>query len=727
MDEAIHFNFLLPKAQSFLKVNGVNIIGVCRGGTFKKGLMWWKEILQLTRNNDRKKDFESTLNNELRKSWGILREWWDCRHLWSHCARDDYAVLRLLQSTKEEDNKSPYNTTTYKTYEKVLARLLWVEMVWYQELEQFDGQPLGRVTEGIKERLVTIKDMAHTARADGLRWTVWQMIGITSYRVAECPSWNPDEKLYMASTLEACPWLNLGDRAFTQQPRYLWDRYERKTVATQDLQGLPYPYYCISHTWGRWRTTAVQVPGVDWPVPGNKRFDVSELPEILHSVQWPVKYIWIDLFCIPQNECLEQAGEIAKQADIFRLSDKTIVWINDILGWKFLENVIIWLGLNFLHRTNSEDFQLRNAFEIFTRDFNGSLARLAGDDKPLNPWCPLPEAEPQLPEKQTAYQDDPGPKWFSSLWTVQEAYLCPSALLADRNWNFLTLGKGMVITLDNLASLANSYLDVKDVQTPSMVEMLMFSINRWELANLGKPDRNAILTAAESRWSTSSRAQAIMSALGFTSWYNDHVNEYRQAPPQVDLVLDLYPVEFLREAHRKIGGTFWLHSRFPEYTAKDVDPIEPLGSLLPIASRKRQWRVAIAGFSTQSANGDPLTGNWKIQPDGTVVVTQAAILAQSGKNQPEIKCGKVQERYGTSIKDFESLESWMASFPPTPYRVAVAVVLHHNDYTGVLLEGRQSGLGDGRLFLVKTGTFRNIQRGLTKDEVKLSEVDWLVM
>jgi hypothetical protein len=64
---------------------------------------------------------------------------------------------------------------------------------------------------------------------------------------------------------------------------------------------------------------------VPWPVPMNELFEVKELPGMLKRLAftWPcLEYVWIDLFCIPQEGADPEFDEInhveiAKQAQIF--------------------------------------------------------------------------------------------------------------------------------------------------------------------------------------------------------------------------------------------------------------------------------------------------------------------------------------------------------------------------------------------------------------------------
>lgn len=101
-------------------------------------------------------------------------------------------------------------------------------------------------------------------------------------------------------------------------------------------------YTTISHTWGRWRIpgASVTVEKVPWAIPLNTRFDVSALPALFSQQSWSTRYLWFDLFCIPQDGSKLAGIEISRQADIFRNSTKSALWLNDIESWDALSNAV---------------------------------------------------------------------------------------------------------------------------------------------------------------------------------------------------------------------------------------------------------------------------------------------------------------------------------------------------------------------------------------------------
>lgn len=218
------------------------------------------------------------------------------------------------------------------------------------------------------------------------------------------------------------------------RPYYLWDTHLRQTIVVEE----PVDYICISHTWGRWKVEpAAIIPGVPWPVPRNTKFDVEQLPEQLSLLGR--RYIWMDLFCIPQERSARTNIEIARQAAIFRNSSACIAWLNEIESWEGLQASLAWLSLRFSSST--------------TRPFPGLEL-----DSPLSELAQEIADVANLPTKlmniAPATEDVPFGQdpvgWFTSLWTLQEAVLCPNLQICTRDWTMLTDPWGVPIGLKAL-------------------------------------------------------------------------------------------------------------------------------------------------------------------------------------------------------------------------------------------------------------------------------------
>ena len=233
----------------------------------------------------------------------------------------------------------------------------------------------------------------------------------------------------LGASIETCPWLdpsgdkrNSGILGYDSLPVFLWDRSQKLTVKVSELTERP-EYMVISHTWGRWihktednhEVPPVSIPGVPgWKVPPNTRFEVQDLPEILEK--WPIQvpYIWMDLLCIPQRTSdpgltkIAQ-NEIAHQAEIFHQAAGGVVWFNDVTSWDGLERTIEWLALNFFVASDSS----HSKFEEFRE------AACAYADVPTGFY------NDHAPSTTYSTEVDEFLGWFSSLWTLQEAFLKP--------------------------------------------------------------------------------------------------------------------------------------------------------------------------------------------------------------------------------------------------------------------------------------------------------------
>jgi len=219
----------------------------------------------------------------------------------------------------------------------------------------------------------------------------------------------------IADSDEACPWPRrlLYIPTLTSFP---W----RPGNAYNDI--VEPDYFAITYTWGRWELDDGDFPelkaldfGTPWKIPrvNPDCFTPDELRQLIRKlplVDGPdgpyakVQFVWIDIACInQQEESREKDLEIGRQAIIFKEAIRVYAWLRE--------------------RTNAE---IGAAFKIIEQ---GTEILTEG------------EFGPQLTKDQQYGLDlmlkgfhlltsDP---WFSSLWTLQEAYLRPEMLLLNRN------------------------------------------------------------------------------------------------------------------------------------------------------------------------------------------------------------------------------------------------------------------------------------------------------
>lgn len=727
--------------------------------------LWRNLQLLLVSNRSYKNALEASMDSVQRKSWRVLDDWWNGQHELETPRRDDATLLNAFRLSEfmPQGHGDPGNGMDY---EIVLARLFVVEMTWFRQWElDHSYAPINllvseRDSEEDCER--RIEASITLARANALKLSVWKAIGKASYASLSSeqrhdratrrhspvsPTSNANQSqqpIIMSSTLSGSKWLSQSSLdSLRRKPYYLWDRYARETVETNLLGPGKLPrYYCISHTWGRWRQDGAMVSGIPWPVPKNAMFDVHALPQMFAELEWPVRYLWFDLFCIPQEgQPQQQAEEIGKQAEIFQQAENMIIWMHDVCGWDYVRKAAVWTGLNFLRCMGIKAGGLEEAAIVEVSNLMNQL----DDELPgyVDIWNKQVGVElTSFGDRWEGHEDgDPASMWFSSLWTLQEAYLCPGALLADRSWKLLGIGQGssaeILLTLDNLASLFSGpagdvlSVDQRDIQKPSWVSALKRTLMKWQLIDLPLQNPGLLLLAAEARVATGSRVEAIMSALGCTKWFEAYRRESDGLAPtqRLDLVLGMYPVEFLREAHRKLGGVFWLYRRGHPETMRQVNAGIPVGSLLPLASSPRAWQFVRDEIDiVEDLFFGKLTEDWEIQSDGSVVVRSAVTVFET--HGPGIERSGPFTIFSAGIsRTFNDDIAWSSKADSyASVRVAAVVACDIDRCYGVVLEGKRCSEVEGRLILVRVAIFQTEGNWQWRTKNRDKEpVDWVVL
>ncbi|KAI4593805.1 hypothetical protein KJ359_008846 [Pestalotiopsis sp. 9143b] len=203
-------------------------------------------------------------------------------------------------------------------------------------------------------------------------------------------------------------------------------------------------YNALSYTWGRWalkdheniEVTGIEVHNIPWTIPrvDPTHFSTSEFQSVLmsiarspgadidergHTVEGqspPVDFVWVDVACIDQRFNHESYLEIGRQADIFRGASLVYIWLTG---------------------TSSDDLD-EAAFEI--RDFANEARRnmpFQYEHSTIHPSEREADFEPDWlsngSKSLQAFYKDP---WFSSLWTLQEAFLRKDGRFLSRDGSF---------------------------------------------------------------------------------------------------------------------------------------------------------------------------------------------------------------------------------------------------------------------------------------------------
>ena len=457
---------------------------------------------------------------------------------------------------------------------------------------------------------------------------------------------------HIGANIDPCPWLS--DEAGL--PYYLWSIELSQVVETSKIERTSY-YTAISHTWGRWQKPGppVRVDGVHgWLIPENSIFDVKTLPDIMRKVPVATPYIWFDLLCIPQDRSDIAMREIARQAVIFRNAQYAIAWLNMCEDWRGLKATTEWMCMHYLSSSALGDRSR------WARSFEAETFRAAGETTALNDH--YDNYGPNVSESDLRPS-----AWFTSLWTLQEVCLRPDMLLCSKHWDMLTIGNGQPVSLDGLAMLSSHIIDhasctsilmgpqaaashrfdpvaleidpnerlaalIRGGQYPRGYLELFILLEKTGLEDLHIINRESILKLGSQRHCKEGRAEAIMSVIGSTHWFIEAFEKGTLRKTENELVLDLYPLSFLKETAQVVGAHFFhsIHIR----NRKDNDMLEePLcrGSLLPFSpntpsSEQVAMKIFLPRWHRKEAD-HPSVKSWKIAADGSVEIFQAAILA----------------------------------------------------------------------------------------------------
>ncbi|KAL5088631.1 hypothetical protein Trisim1_006324 [Trichoderma cf. simile WF8] len=320
-------------------------------------------------------------------------------------------------------------------------------------------------------------------------------------------------------------------------PEYLWDLKSSRTVRTSAL-GYPRPNYTtISHTWGR---SVLPGPGciipggLLYPIPLNKAFDVNALPDNLKALQNKISspFIWIDILCIPQGDEDTMKAEdkkirlreIGRQRQIFENAESSIAWLHDVDDLSCLAEVFQWLCVSIFDVKNgTENARIRD--QVRNRLLDAINDRRTGLVKP---WKGETEDELAVADQPGRYKGvTVGSSWFNSLWTFQELCLRPDTYLATSRLDIMSLERGQPIPLNGLVCIYNKFVTLGRLkeENPPALQDLFYWHRCTRLGQLLDFTLIDILMVGAQRYCKERKAEAIMSAIGATSWFTKTLAE----------------------------------------------------------------------------------------------------------------------------------------------------------------------------------------------------------
>ena len=577
---------------------------------------------------------------------------------------------------------------------------------------------------------------------------------------------------------EALKEFELKLEAETRPPMYLWDIRAKRSVLVASLPRCP-DYVAISHTWGRFvkrPPEAKTVAGVPWPVKAVTLYDVNDLPEMLQKLD--SDYLWLDIFCLPQDESPEHHAEIANQAAIYRRAISCVAWFNEVESWNVTKCVLEYFSMVYLRETFS-DFQHP---DMRSRDYPY-----------LNALQNSAEGQLELVKSGSVFEPQ---GWFTSLWTLQEVALCPNLLLCTRQIEVLRDASGTPIDMTTLFRLVDK--PAKTLIKVAFPPYCQFEEESWEnkpLPTVGNSVPRAIrhmhrlrintkmgmmlkkltpmeiLVAANLRVAKRARAPAIMSALNILDWYpkwaadegklhdtNKEILEARKAElgDKYDeakerkklklkdrvspLVLGQYPIEFVREMARKIGAPFYsvvttvMNVRIDAFDGMlgfgDVEA----GSMLPFTGHfgaDSGMFGAATVISVKRTDHESVVG-WHIEIDGTVHIKEAAVLfatneapqGEDVKASLSIK-GNASDGGMNSLKEgkINLREKLVEAAGKKSVYYAVTLADDIGLQFGIILQTSKVKVPFRKTYLIKVGWFRLHEH---IPSVQSRKVDWQV-
>lgn len=608
-------------------------------------------------------DFRSGLSMSQLHSWRILNDW-----------RVNNIMVRAQQRVDSSSNHnlgSSIKDALNESREPLPMALLWRhEFVQRDVLEAISGESFDMISLQATRWLASFTYARQRLAKSEMHVTCSQLL-IGPHPLTKFPA-------VLGATPDPCPWLNLK-RNELHTPHYFWDMRRRRTVLASKL-GRDLTYLAISHTRGRWGVGGEtrRINGVPWAVPQNSRFEVMDLPYLLTRLPFPVAYVWIDLLCIPQDNSrpdfeVIKGQEISRQASIFSGAACAMTWLNDTTDWRGLRQALEWSSIRYFKLFNSSLSTTNHIHnmgvteEALEKLLNSTMSR-------IDMGIGLCDTTPLLTHRIRARKNISS--WFSSLWTLQEAILRPDMLLCNGKFDVLTASEGFYVSFDMIQALMNAigipgfggslgYPLKKDVHSmeldsffsslrssaPQTVLTLQEFIKSERLWTCLQSSPVTILNLASRRCSTGRRAEAIMSVIGATDWYQSEGAAGTSSTH--DLIFGMYPSAFVLEVRNKLGGMFFLSGtlnlferdlKLPDTgDLPDRNPLSKakkgitLGTMLPfsptikgVVETETSKYCATIVSAAMCGNGHgyldhPAVKTWRLRPNGNVLVELAAI------------------------------------------------------------------------------------------------------
>ncbi|PON27621.1 hypothetical protein TGAM01_v203388 [Trichoderma gamsii] len=361
-------------------------------------------------------------------------------------------------------------------------------------------------------------------------------------------------------------------------------------------------YNAISYTWGRFyvrntepeyaSTPYLQVKGVPWNIPRMRpsQFTADEFHQLVINAAnppaedgfEPVVFVWLDVACIDQTKphTEDYYKEVGRQARIFEGASEVIVWLTTFRRAEIKE---WWSGLRNIERPvigvevgahQSPDL------DAWTEHVQTHLRRLRADP------------------------------WFSSLWTLQEAFLSPRAILMYRDGthrdlfafqsathvqsgtlkDFIYRWHAILLKLRNIR-IGHTYQGVKvDMEKVNALEA---DINNLGLLEAMRLDAQ-IFKALELPTASKSRALRMGNPLALLK--ASHQRQCYEITDRVRGIMQVFDMQLGESSPNAIPGKKYSLSELEDQLGAQLLRRYPISSQLMVQSRscqpRKAWRVS---------------------------------------------------------------------------------------------------------------------------------------
>lgn len=348
-------------------------------------------------------------------------------------------------------------------------------------------------------------------------------------------------------------------------------------------------YAAISYTWGRWMLAdgvkpwiqSLKVENTSWAIPRVDE-DLFTLAEFQRAIQTCIsardslnglEFIWLDVACINQNKGdASGALEIGRQAKIFGGADRVFVWL---AGHTVAQPRGRWDSFD-----SALDFiaQAASVTQILLPKLLEEKAKL-GDDLRIDnrrETRELPDdlfdQEGNLADLDTCISFVTKAPWFSSLWTLQEAFLRTDSFFLMPDGTLLERDSGSPFTLSSLvqacgiihkACTASAEARLIALKEKSFHEQaLLHNINSKGLDALSSRNPMALYTGANRRHTKRplDRIYGIMQVFRFqlgkaspAAIHEDPTKEWTLEELEVEMgaaLIEQYPLMSQLHVHR---------------------------------------------------------------------------------------------------------------------------------------------------------------------------------